>query len=56
MQHTTEVDETFGTYNCNMCVKHMQHPDEMLANCNIKTLIANIRLKQMKHFEHTFAT
>ena len=28
MQHTFETDETFGTYDCNMCVKHMQHREK----------------------------
>jgi hypothetical protein len=36
----SEANETFGTYTYNMCVKHMQYPDKMLATWNIKTLIA----------------
>jgi hypothetical protein len=40
MQHTSEADEIFGTYTCNMCVKHIKHPDKTLATCNMKTLIA----------------
>jgi hypothetical protein len=31
MQHTFEIDKIFGTYVCNMCVKHMQHPDKTIA-------------------------
>jgi hypothetical protein len=33
-----ETDETFGTYVCNICVKHMQHPDKIIAT--LKTLTA----------------
>jgi hypothetical protein len=40
MQHKYEEDETFETYTCNMCVKHMQHPDKTLGTYNMKTLIA----------------
>jgi hypothetical protein len=39
MQHKSEADETFGTYTCNMYVKHMQRRDKTLATCNM-TLIA----------------
>jgi hypothetical protein len=38
MQHMTKVDEIFGTYNCNMCAKHIQHPDKTVENYNTKTL------------------
>jgi hypothetical protein len=27
MQYTSEGNETFGTYICNICVKHMQYAD-----------------------------
>jgi hypothetical protein len=33
LQHTSETDETFGTNVCNICVKHIQHPDKTLATC-----------------------
>jgi hypothetical protein len=39
MQHTIEADEIFETYNYNMCVKYMQHPNKILANYNMKALI-----------------
>jgi hypothetical protein len=32
MQHTSEVDETFGTYTCNMCVKYIKHQDKNTCN------------------------
>jgi hypothetical protein len=63
MQHETlecnvliKTDETCGTYVCNIYVKHMQHTDKTLAACNIKTLTAYIRLKQLKHLEHIATT
>jgi len=30
-KHTFETDETFETYACNICIKHMQHPDKTIA-------------------------
>jgi hypothetical protein len=55
MQHTTEADETFKTYSCNMCVKHMQHHDKTLANCNMKTLIGvkHMQYPDKKCLQHT---
>jgi hypothetical protein len=45
--YNTETTETFGIYCCNICVKHIQHPNENACN---------IRLEQMKHFEQTSET
>jgi hypothetical protein len=39
MQHKSEADETFGTYTCNIYLKHMQHPNKTLATCNMKHLL-----------------
>ena len=47
LQRKTGTGETFGTYYCNICVKHMQHPDQNACN---------IHLEQMKHFEQTLTT
>jgi hypothetical protein len=35
-----EIDETFRTCTCNMCVKHMKHPNKTLVTCNMKPLAA----------------
>jgi len=35
LQHTSETDETFRTYSCNICVwslQHMQHTDKTLVS------------------------
>ena len=53
MQHAFETDKTFGIYACNMCMKHIQHPDKISATW--KNTYYNIRLKQLKHLEQTIA-
>jgi hypothetical protein len=47
LRHTSETDETFETYACNICVYPLQYPDKNTCN---------IRLKQLKHSKYTLAT
>jgi hypothetical protein len=51
-----KTNETFGTCTCNMCVKHMKHPNKTITTYNMKTTCCNIRIKQLKYYEHTVAT
>jgi hypothetical protein len=48
LQLKTEIAEAFRVYSCNICVKHMQHPNKHTCNIRLK--------KQMKHLEHMLAT
>jgi len=67
MQHTSEADETFGTYTYNMCVKYMQQSDKTLPTWNIKThcnirwnswnirtYSCNICTKHMQHLDQKY--
>jgi hypothetical protein len=51
LQHTSEIDETFRTHSCNICV--------WLATSTYATSRWNtyhIHLKQLKHLKHTLTT
>jgi len=34
-----KINEIFRTCTCNMCVKHMKHPNKTLVTCNMKPLV-----------------
>ena len=56
LQHKTETTETFGTYCCNICVKHMQHLDKK-NDYNIRLEIdeifwTNTYNMLLKHLQH----
>jgi hypothetical protein len=51
LQHTIETAKIFGTYSCNICVKHIQHLDQALA-----TYVWNRWNILNKRLQHTFKT